>query len=236
MAHFAKILGTHFAYYENIDLYSFASILAANSSDPDVVSAANNLMPAIQAAVYYRNTGFYESAPAYGLAVLLADYSTWPYYSGPTQYVQLSMSYDTEWNEFIQDHFAVGSTIDTLTASITWNSGNCDLWVMDNGMIYSASDGPTPNGSFSGDAWNGGTESWTLNQPHAPCRPLFALTSYDYSGSVTYHLIHNGVDSTGTITVSPNSFYLLAQVDVKSPVRVKAIKLDTLPGLSLRKN
>lgn len=93
---------TFFSWYENLDLYDLADDLTRLSSDNNVVSSAENLKSAILGAVYYRNTGvFNTSFPAYGIAIMLPTADEWVYYSGPNQYVTLALSQDTLWDEFI---------------------------------------------------------------------------------------------------------------------------------------
>jgi len=94
---------TYFDRPENRDLYDFADELSERSTDTDVISAANNLKVALSSAIYYKNTGMYAtSRPAYGVSILIPTSDKWPSYSGPNQYVQLKMSQETLWDEFIE--------------------------------------------------------------------------------------------------------------------------------------
>jgi hypothetical protein len=104
---------TYFDWSENRDLYDFADELSKGSSDSNVTSAANNLKIALSSAIYYRNTGIYatSSFPAYGVSILIPSSEEWPYYSGSDQYVQLKMSKDTFWDEFIQRFVNYTSTL-----------------------------------------------------------------------------------------------------------------------------
>jgi hypothetical protein len=104
---------TYFDWSENRDLYDFADELSKGSSDSNVTSAANNLKIALSSAIYYKNTGIYatSSSPAYGVSILIPSSEEWPYYSGSDQYVQLKMSQDTFWDEFIQRFVDYTSTL-----------------------------------------------------------------------------------------------------------------------------
>jgi len=94
---------TWFSSYENDDLYDFADELSQRSSDTNVINAANSLKIAMSNAIYYRNTGIYATSfPAYGVSILFPTGNEWQNYSGPDQYVQLMMSQETFWDEFIQ--------------------------------------------------------------------------------------------------------------------------------------
>jgi hypothetical protein len=220
-----------FGYWENIDLYDFADDLTVLSDDAAVVSAGNSLKTAISNAAYCRNTGIYDGA-AYGVAVLLPSNNEWPWYSGSNQYVTLALSTDTEWDEFISDFVAFTanplSSAETLTASVTWPWGDIDLNVWDTDGYYYPYQGASPNGVFNHDFTNGGTETWTLNQPHVPGYFEVLVDTYNYAGNVACSINKNGTVYSATISVSSWNYYWLYVDLVKQQVKFKAVKAENL--------
>jgi hypothetical protein len=97
---------TYFAYHECRDLANFCANLTTHTADADVADAASRLKTAVTNAVIdHHETGIYVNK-AFGLSVLMPDYSEWQRYNGPDQYVLLQLSIDTQWDEFIADYAA----------------------------------------------------------------------------------------------------------------------------------
>lgn len=220
-----------FSSYENKDLYTYADRVSYYTADPAIDSAAANLKTAIgNAVVAHKETGYYAGY-AHGISILLPDAFAWPSYSGMDQYPTLALSRNTNWDEFIGTFVAltenyVGSE-DSLSASITWSSGDCDLCVYEAKYhrLYFVGDGSSPNGVFSQNCTNGGTESWTLEQPHDVGYYAFLVLSYNYTGDLQYSITKNGVPSTGTISVQPGYMYILSLEWAKNHPGFKVTKI-----------
>lgn len=184
---------TYFKVKEYDDLYNFADRLVITSEDADVVNKAKALKTAIGNAVIKHTEIDDFKDKAFGISILLATYNEWPNYSEANQYTSLLLSKDTDWDDFILrfvDYTAQNTPELLLNAEISWSSGNCDLGILEPDHNYYWSDqvSTSPNGVFSQNMTNGGTESWTLNANHAPGLYIPQVFSHDFTGTVNIKL------------------------------------------------
>lgn len=112
---------------------------------------------------------------------------------------------------------------------MSWPWGDIDLNVWDTNGFYYPYDGTSPNGVFGIDCINGGTETWTLNQPHVPGYFEIWVDTYNYSGNVSYSINKNGTVYSGTFSVSSWNYYWLYVDLVKQQVKSKAVNEGEIP-------
>lgn len=215
-------------YHEIHDLYDFAKELRTSfgpTGDPAVLEAADAVMAAINAAViHHRENGKYADnldLESHGVSILIPQSHQWIYYSDPNQYEMLQMSIDTEWNEFIKEFVNRynGIAKDTMTITLGWDSDNCDVGVKEpDGEFYFSSTAPvpgggiSPNGHFSSDQTDGGTEIWTLEATHDSGAYVPAFLNWDYTGTLDLTVVVNGITiyDQSDIRVESGNFYWLA--------------------------
>ena len=209
---------THFTVREYDDLYDLADNLITNSLDVNVVNKAKSLQEALgNAIVKHHETANYQGN-AFGLSILLASNDEWPNYSAANQYTSLLLSKDTDWDEFILrfvDYVNVNSPGLLQKVEISWPSGNCDLGILEpNENFYWSDQGSSPNGVFSQDMKNGGTESWTLNASHASGVYIPQVFSYNYAGTVNFKLTFKCGIFNAAVDVTPGFGYSVADLQL----------------------
>ena len=200
----------YYDYPENSDLDGFAYFLAKYTTDQSLKSAAGALQTGISGAVLaHRETGIHVGA-AHGLAILLPTSDEWSNYSAANQYALLRLAQDTEWDDFIRNYAAYTAQAigkeDHMTVQITWDSGDCDLEMIESHgphyiEFYNVVSGTTPNGYFSPDARNGGMESYTLKPTHAIGYYLPGFRRFSSSGTVTVAITVNGINNRYAIDI-----------------------------------
>lgn len=210
---------TNFTVAEYVDLHDFAGNLIRVSADANVVSKAAALQTVVgNAVVKHGETGAYQGN-AFGISILLASVDEWENYSGANQYTSLLLSRDTDWDDFILrfvDYTGENSPGLLLNAEMTWPGGNCDLGILEpNENYYWVNQGSSPNGVFSADRINGGTESWTLNAVHDPGTYSPLVYSLDFNGTVNFKLTFNGGTFYAAVDVKAGFGYTIEDLQVK---------------------
>lgn len=211
---------TSFTHLEYNDLYDFAGKLITNSQDSNVRNKAKVLQDAIANAVIKHHETDNYLGKAFGLSILIATNNEWPSYSEANQYTSLLLSTDTDWDEFILrfvDYTAQNNPGLLLKAEISWSSGNCDLGIYepDQNFYWADQVSVSPNGVFSPDMKNGGTESWTLNANHAPGPYIPHVFSHDFTGTVNFKLTLNCGIFTTSVNVQEGCGYKINNVRVE---------------------
>ncbi|MCK4259931.1 MAG: hypothetical protein KAX49_13195 [Halanaerobiales bacterium] len=218
---------TWFSVLQYNDLYDLSRELINKSLDTNVVNKATALQQAIGNAVVNHKEMIEYQGKAFGLSIFLATAEEWPDYSESNQYVSFLLSKDTDWDEFILRFVEyTGSTTPgtLLSVKMIWSSGDCNLgiWEPDNNY-YWIDEGPSPNGIFSENITNGGTEIWNLNTSHTLGLYTPLVYSYDYMGSVNCKLTFNGETFYIAINVEPGVGYTIGDFQIDSVQGVRQL-------------
>ncbi len=209
---------TSFTERQYVDLYDLARKLITNSQDTHVVNEAITLQHAIENVIANHNETSKYQGKAFGLSIFLPSCSEWPDYSGANQYISFLLSQDTDWDEFILRFidYTDSATAETLlNIEMIWPSEDCDLgiWEPDNNY-YWIDEGSSPNGIFSENMINGGTESWTIKACYNAGFYSPLVYSSDYTGNVQFNLSFEDETFDLSINVEPGVIYIVYDFEI----------------------
>lgn len=108
----ARAGSQEYDYPENIDLYHFAELICAKTSDPDVQTTAYNVMTAVESAVIAEFHGTWIPN-SYGLAIYFPE--TEAAFDNDYNGSIIDFPADTEWDEFLSWYYGTGGEITLLT-------------------------------------------------------------------------------------------------------------------------